>query len=70
MPVNLTNLIKTLQLNSAPSISRTVQTAVEDMIQDKAIFGILKAGTFVPALYSRAQQNSALNFYQQNSFIE
>ena len=35
-----------------------------------AIVGAVKAGSWVPAVYARAQQASVATFYAQNNYIE
>lgn len=69
-PVNLAALSKSLDFMTAGSSGKMVQSTVEELLSEGAVFGTVKANTFVPSIYASAQQQAVQDFYNQNGFIE
>lgn len=69
-PVNLAALSKSLDLAATGSSGKMVQSSVDELVAEGAVSGTVKAGTFVPAIFAKAQQQAVQDFYAQNGFIE
>ena len=69
-PANLAVLSKSLDLIATGSSAKMVQASVDELLEEGAICGVVKAGTFVPDVFAEAQLQAVQAFYAQNGFIE
>ena len=69
-PTNLAALSKSLDWLETGNSGKIVQASVDELIAEGAVAGTVKAGTFVPAIFAKAQQQAVQDFYTQNGFIE
>lgn len=69
-PASLAALSKSLDLVAMGSSGRLVQSTVDELLADGSVSGSVKAGTFIPSIFAKAQQQAVQDFYAQNGFIE
>ena len=69
-PINLAALSKSLDLIATGSSGKMVQSSVDELVEEASVCGMVKAGTFVPDIFAKAQLQAVQDFYTQNGFIE
>ena len=70
-PVNMSSLLKRLELEGASSSNNIASSIVEELVSEGAIRGVLRGGgsSWTPAIYAKSQQDSVRRFYEQNTYI-